>query len=127
MPRVFYGVVAPWRDLVLPAVDGPGVAAASFRHLKAKRRVGNDIDPRARWPPSRADVKLELAAAAVKLPDRRFDSSNRRHGLPLLQRQSFRQPQRHRLASRCPHSFKRCDLHFNRPAVGNQHHPRHAG
>ena len=39
------GIVGPWSELVLAAVDRPGVAAAFGRHLKAEFRIGDDIDP----------------------------------------------------------------------------------
>ena len=39
------GVVRPGRELVLAAVDRPGVAAAFGRRLEAKTLVGDDIDP----------------------------------------------------------------------------------
>src|SRR6185369_1977816 len=43
--RVADRIVRPGRELVLPAVLGPGVAAALRRHLETERRVGDHIDP----------------------------------------------------------------------------------
>ena len=61
MRWVLHSVIAPRRDLMLATVDSPGVATASFRHLKPKRRIGNDIDPWARRPLRWADAELKLA------------------------------------------------------------------
>src|SRR5688572_5136947 len=44
------GIVRPRRDLVLAAVDGPRVAAARLRHLKAEGGIRHDVDPRGRRP-----------------------------------------------------------------------------
>ena len=41
-------IVRPRRDLVLAAVDRPGVAAAFCADLEAERRIGDDVDPRRR-------------------------------------------------------------------------------
>ena len=38
-------IVRPGRELVLAAVDRPGVAAAFGRHLKAEVGIGDDVDP----------------------------------------------------------------------------------
>ena len=40
------GIVRPRRDLVFAAVDGPRLAASLSRGLKAKGRIGDDVDPR---------------------------------------------------------------------------------
>ena len=42
------GIVGPRRQLVLPAVQPPAIAAAVGGHLKAEGRIGDDIGPRRR-------------------------------------------------------------------------------
>ena len=77
MPGVFYWVVAPWGDLMLPAVHSPGVATASFRHLKTKIRISDHVDPRTRGLPSGADIKLILPCSLVKITERRADAAQK--------------------------------------------------
>ena len=40
------GVVGPGRQLVLPAVLGPGVPTARLGHLEPERLVGDHVEPR---------------------------------------------------------------------------------
>ena len=42
------GIVRPRGELVLAAVDGPGVAAALGSRLEPESRIGDDVDPRRR-------------------------------------------------------------------------------
>src|SRR5690348_9797573 len=41
-------IVRPWRNLVFTAVEGPSVTGAHGGNLKAKRWIGDDIDPGSR-------------------------------------------------------------------------------
>ena len=119
---VLYRVIAPRGDLVLAAVGGPGVTAASLRHLKAKRWVGNHVHPWARWPLCGADVELKLASGVVEFANWRRDAAWRGQCLPQGQLSCFGFA---RLALLMPRRFEGCHLRFNGSAVGNQHHPRH--
>ncbi len=48
--RVADRVIRPWRELVLTAVERPGVTRARLRNLEAKNRIGDHVDPW-RWRP----------------------------------------------------------------------------
>src|SRR6202789_3854711 len=54
-------IIRPRRDLMFPAVEGPGKAAAVGRHLKSEVRVGDDVDPRRGCGLSRAEESHVLA------------------------------------------------------------------
>src|SRR5690606_32191750 len=43
--RIDYGIVRPWRELVLAAVFRPGVAASLRRDLEAEAGIGDHVDP----------------------------------------------------------------------------------
>ncbi|MNU73210.1 hypothetical protein D3C71_626880 [compost metagenome] len=124
--RVLHRVVRPRRDLVHAAVAGPGVAGAPFGHLEAKGGVGDHVDPRARRAAVGADLEAELAALGIEVAGGCGDI--RRGGLPRQQRRAVL----HRCAAvvrnrRAACLMQRRHLHFERAAVGREHHARQAG
>ena len=64
--RVADGVVGPGRELVFPAVVGPGVAAAFGRDLKAELRIGDHVDPGCRGVAPGVQAHHVLAAIQIE-------------------------------------------------------------
>ena len=76
-------VVRPGRELVLAAVERPGVAAALDRDLEAERGVGDDIDPRRRRRPPGAEDRHILPSVLGESaePVEELEVRRRRNGL----------------------------------------------
>src|SRR5207247_2778249 len=70
--RIAHGIVRPRRELVLAAVDRPGVAAAGLGDLEAEARVRHHVDPRCRRPlalTQHRDVLAAVRRAAAEAVD----------------------------------------------------------
>ena len=59
-------VVAPGRETVLLAIDGPGKAKRGFGHEAAEPGVGDDVDPRQRRRAAGAELDHVLTRGKVE-------------------------------------------------------------
>ena len=60
--RIADRIIRPRRQLIFAAVERPGVARARFGHLKAKRGIGDHVDPGRRRPLSLAENRHVFTA-----------------------------------------------------------------
>ena len=128
--RVAHRVVRPRRELVHAAVAGPAHAAAGFRHLKAKVRIGDDIDPGARQRLAAPQVKPELAVGRVELAGPLHRLCNGRHAFGQVGRGPARKQRsagQAGLLGRPDANAQGGHLRFQPPAVRCQNHPRQPG
>ena len=83
--RVADRVIRPRRELVLTAVERPGVTRARFRDLKAKGRIRDHVDPGRRRPLSLAENRHVFTAvgseAAEAIEELQFAAAAARHPL----------------------------------------------
>ena len=120
------GIVRPRGQLVFAAVDRPSVAAAFRRDLKAKGRIGYDIDPGGgRRISARQNDNIfpgifgKPAMAIEKFKGRQF-WRNMRHRHHCARRFLHRA-----LAGRGEHPRHPVKLVGQAAALAHQHHPRH--
>src|SRR5580658_4303116 len=87
---VAHRIVRPLRNLMLLAVDGPGVAGAFDRNREAERRICNNVDPWRGRPLPFAENRHVLAAVRGKSaePVEGFEIAPRRRGRRSLYRGS---------------------------------------